>query len=119
MLWSKLTIVNLKMNTMSLLPLLPSQIQVHDVQDAGYDHVHPGWKPDVENEDDVADEVVEDEVVDVQFDVVDEVCERLADVHDVDRGDFLQEVGSQQSGMYLTLMATHTGVGHVDQSNEV
>ena len=76
--------------------------------------MHPDWKPDVENEDGVANEVV-----DVQFDVVDEVCERLEDVHDVDPRDFLQEVGSQQSGMYLTLMATHTGVGHVDQSNEV
>ena len=68
---------------------------------------------------DVADEIVEDEVVDVQFDVVDEVCEHLEDVHDVDRGDFLQEAGSQQSGMYLTLMATPAGVGHVDQTNEV
>ena len=51
--------------------------------------------------------------------MVDKGCERLADVHDVDQSDFLQEVGSQQSGMYLTLMATPTVVGHVDQSNEV
>ena len=78
--------------------------------------MHPNWKPDVENED---DEVVKDEDVDVQFHVVDEVCERLEDVHDVDPCDFLQEVASQQSGMYLTPMATHTGVGHVDQTNEV
>ena len=56
--------------------------------------MHPDWKPDVENKDDVADEVVEDEAVDVQFDVADEVCERLVDVHYVDRGDFLHEVGS-------------------------
>ena len=98
---------------------LKIQIQVPDVEDAVYDHVHPLWKPDVENEDDVANEVVEDEVVDVQSNVVGKGCERLEDVHDVDPCDFLQEVGSQQSGMYLALMATHTGVGNVDQSNEV
>ena len=76
-------------------------------------------KHDVKNEDDVADEVAQEQVADVQFDVVDEVCERLEDVHNVDRGDLLQEVGSQESGMYLSLMATHTGVGRVDQTNEV
>ena len=79
--------------------------------------MHPNCKPDVKNEDDVANEVVEG--VDVQSDVADEVCERLKDVHNVDPCDFLPEVGSQQSGMYLTPMATHTGVGLVDQSNEV
>ena len=76
----------------------PPQIQFHDVQDAVYDHVHPDWKPDVENEDDVADEVVEYEVVDVPFDVIDEVRERLADVHDVDRDDFLQRSEASRVG---------------------
>ena len=57
--------------------------------------------------------------MDAQFDVEDEGGQLLEDVHDVDRSDFLHVVGSRQSGMYLTLSATHTGVGQHDQTNEV
>ena len=91
----------------------------HDVQDVVDDNVHPDRKPEVENEDDVAAEVVVDDVANGQFDVEDGGGELLEDVHDVDRCDFLYLDGSRQSGMYLTLRATHTGVGLVGQTNEV
>ena len=86
--------------------------------------MHPDRKPDVESDDEVnCDDVTNDvgvgDVDDGQFDVEDGVDECLEDVHNVDRDDFLHVVGSCQSGMYLTLRATHTGVGLVDQTNEV
>ena len=64
----------------------------------------------------VADAVVVDDVVDVQFDVEDVVDEHFyEEVHDVDLDDFPHvPVG----WMYLTLIATHTGVGIDDQDNE-
>ena len=87
--------------------------------------MHIGCEPDAQNEDEmsrdvVADVLVVNDIVDVHFDVEDVVDKLLdEDVHDVDLDDFAHAVGHYQSGMYLTLIATHKGVGFVDQDNEV
>ena len=89
--------------------------------------VNPSCEPDAKseyedevNKDVVADVEHVDDTVDAQVDAGD-VSEDLLDedLHDVDLDDSPHVVQHSQSGLYLTPIATHTGMGLVDQDNEV